>query len=90
LTNFSGPGADFEVERAQLLVQEMIDSLFRCPAERKEAATREALVRLKPHLEAAVEALETIGRERPLTDEEFVRRREFMLLLLAASWDDYK
>ena len=81
---------DSEVKKAELLVREMVDGLLRCPAERKEAATREALVRLKPHLEAAVEALETIGRERPLTDEEFVRRREFMLLLLAASWDDYK
>jgi hypothetical protein len=88
LANFSVRWADSEIQRAQSLVVEMIDSLLRCPAERKEAATREALVKLKPHLETAVETLETIGRVRGLTDEELVRLREFMKLLSAASWDD--
>ena len=48
------------------------------------------LVKVRPHLKAAVEALETIGRERPLTNVEFVRRREFMLLVSGLRRGDYK
>jgi hypothetical protein len=82
--------ADSEVKKTEVLVREMVDDLLRCPAERKEAAAREVLVTLRPHLKAAVEALETIGRERLLTNVEFVRRREFMLLVSAARRGDYK
>ena len=73
--------ADSEVERVQELVLEEVDALLRCPAESKEATTHEALSRLGLHLEGALEALETVGRVRGLSEEEFARRGAFMLLL---------
>ena len=73
--------ANSEVERVQELVLEEVDALLRCPAESKEAATHEALSRLEPHLERALEALETVGQLRRLTEEEFARRGAFMMLL---------
>jgi hypothetical protein len=73
--------ADSEVERVQELVIEEVDVLLRCPAESKEAATHEALSRLEPHLEGALEALEIVGLVRGLTEGEFARRGAFMMLL---------
>ena len=81
---------DSEVKKAELLVREMVDGLLRCPAERKEAATREALVRLKPHLQGTLEALETIRRVRGLTDEELAQREAFMMLLDLAGQSDHR
>jgi hypothetical protein len=83
-----GPGSS--VERARLLVQEAVASLFRCPPERREAATHEALSTLSPHLEAALEELETIGRLRDLTDVELARQRAFMMLVGVAGEDDHR
>ena len=72
---------DSKVERVQSLVLETVDSLLRCPAERKEEATHEALSKLRPHVEAELEALETLEWLRDLTDEELARRQAFMMLL---------
>jgi len=74
-------GSDFRAERVQSLILETVDSLMLCPAERKEEATREALAKLRPHLEVALEALETIGRTRGLNDEVIAKREAFMMLL---------
>ena len=73
--------ADSAVEGARELVREEVDALWRCPAERKEAATREALSKLEPHLEGASEPLEVIGRVRGLTEKELAQRGTFMPLL---------
>ena len=81
---------DSEVKRAELLAREMVDGLLRCPAERKEAATHEALVNLRPHLQGALEALETIRRVRGLTDEELAQREAFMMLLDLAGQSDHR
>jgi hypothetical protein len=72
---------DSDVKRAEVLIQITLDKLLRYPAERKEEATREALVKLRPHVEAALEALETIGRMRGLDDEMIVKRGAFMMVL---------
>jgi hypothetical protein len=64
-----------------VLLRTTVDKLLRLPAEHKEAATREALVKLRPHLEVALEALETIGRTRGLNDELIAKREAFMMLL---------
>jgi hypothetical protein len=72
---------DSDAKRAEVLLRITVDELLRCPAERKEAATREALAKLRPHLEVALEALETIGRTRGLNDEVNAKREAFMTLL---------
>src|SRR5215210_5332600 len=73
--------SDSRVERVQSLVLEKVDSLMRCPAELKEEATHAALSKLRPHVEAALEELETLEWLRDLTDEELARRQAFMLLV---------
>jgi hypothetical protein len=70
---------DSKVERVQSLVLERVDSLLRCPAERKDEATHEALSKLRSHVEAELEALETLEWLRDLTDEELARQRAFMI-----------
>ena len=72
---------DSDAKRAEVLLRTTVDKLLRCPAEHKEAATREALAKLRPHLEVALEALETIGRTRGLNDELIAKREAFMMLL---------
>jgi hypothetical protein len=72
---------DSDVKRAELLLRITLDRLLRYQAGRKEEATREALVKLRPHVEAALEALETLGRMRGLDDEMIVKRGAFMMLL---------
>jgi hypothetical protein len=72
---------DSALLRAEVLLQITVDDLLRYPAERKEEATREALMKLRPHLEVAMEALETIGRTRGLDDEVIAKREAFMRLL---------
>jgi len=81
--------SDSAVERAQILVQEAVAGLLRCPPERKEAATQEALSTLRPHLKAALEELETIGQLRDLTDVEFARQRAFIMLSGVAVQDNH-
>ena len=82
--------SDSKVQRLQSLVLEKVDSLLRCPAGRKGRATHEALSKLKPHVEAQLEALETLDWLRDLTDEELERQRVFMMLLCVVKQDDYK
>ena len=72
---------DSDAKRAEVLLRITVDELLRCPAGRKEAATREAAAKLRPHLEVALEALETIGRRRGLNDEVIAKREAFMMLL---------
>src|SRR5215213_5250520 len=70
-------------ERAQLLDLEKVAGLLRCPHERRKDATNEALSKLRPHVEAELEALETLEWLRDLTDEELARRRAFVMFLAA-------
>ena len=70
-------------ERVQSLVLEKVASLLRCPPERRKDATHEALSKLRPHVEAELEALETLEWLRDLTDEELARRRAFVMFLAA-------
>ncbi|HLL56546.1 MAG TPA: hypothetical protein VK359_01350 [Rubrobacteraceae bacterium] len=46
--------------------------------------------KLKPHVDAQLEALETLDGLRDLTDEELERQRMFMMLLCVVKQDDYK
>jgi hypothetical protein len=70
-------------ERVQSLVLEKAASLLRCPPERRKDATHEAFSKLRPHVEAELEALETLEWLRDLTNEELVRQRVFGMFLAA-------
>ena len=70
-------------ERVQSLVLEKVASQLRCSPERRKDATHEALSKLRPHVEAELEALETLEWLRDLTDEELARRRAFVMFLAA-------
>jgi Fic family protein len=54
---------------------------LRCPPERREEATHEAFSKLRPHVEAELEALETLEGLRDLTEEELARRQVFAMLI---------
>jgi hypothetical protein len=73
--------SESKAERVQSLVLEKVESLLRCPAKRRKEATQEALSKLRPHVEAELEALETLEWLRELTDEELARRRAFTMLV---------
>jgi hypothetical protein len=68
--------SDSKAERVQSLVLEKVASLLRCPAERRKEATHEAFSKLRPHVEAELEALETLEWLRDLTDEELDQRKQ--------------
>ena len=68
--------SESKAERVQSLVLEKVESLLRCPAERRKEATHEALSKLRPHVEAELEALETLEWLRDLTDEELDQRKQ--------------
>jgi hypothetical protein len=70
-------------ERVQSLVLEKVASLLRCPPEGRKDATHEALSKLRPHVEAELEALETLEWLRDLTGEELARQRAFVMFLAA-------
>jgi predicted HTH transcriptional regulator len=80
--------SESKAERVQSLVLEKVESLLRCPAERKEEATHEAFSKLRPHVEAELEALETLEWVRDLTDEELARRRAFTMLVSVVRHDE--
>jgi Fic family protein len=61
---------------------------LRCPDERREEATYEAFSKLRPHVEAELEALETLEWLRDLTDEELARRRAFTMLVSVVRQDE--
>jgi len=58
------------------------------PPERREEATHEAFSELRPHLEAQLEALETLEWLRDLTDVEIARRRAFTMLVSVVRQDE--
>jgi hypothetical protein len=70
-----------KVEEAAALLAEMVDGLRRRPSEQMGAAAREALMDLRPHVEAALETLETIERDRDFTDRERDLQHAFRMLL---------
>jgi Fic family protein len=67
--------------RVQSLVLRKVASLSRCPPERRKEATHEAFSKLRPHVEAELEALESVEGLRDLTDEELDRRQVFAMLI---------
>ena len=69
------------VEEAAALLIQMTDSLRRRPAEQMQVAAREALMDMRPHVEAALEALEYIEEQRDLTDREGDLKHAFKMLL---------
>jgi predicted HTH transcriptional regulator len=54
---------------------------LQCPVEQREEATHEAFSKLRPHVEAELEALESLERLRDLTEEELARRQVFAMLI---------
>jgi predicted HTH transcriptional regulator len=80
--------SESKAERVQSLVLEKVESLLRCPAKRRKEATQEALSKLRPHVEAELEALETLEWLRELTDEELARRRAFTMLVSVVRHDE--
>ena len=73
--------SDSRAQRVRSLVLEKVPSLLRCPPERREEATHEAFSELRPHVEAELEALETLEWLRELTEEEIAMRRAFATLV---------
>jgi hypothetical protein len=76
--------SDSRAERVRSLVLEKVASLLRCPPERREEATHEAFCKLRPHVEAELEALESLEVLRDLTEEELARRQVFVMLISVA------
>ena len=72
-----------KVERAVAAAIETVEDLMRYPPEHKKAAGNEALLELRPHVEAALEALESIEGRRSPTEEEYLRWKAFKTLLAA-------
>lgn len=72
-------------ERVYSLVLEVLDGLPRRSgsAEQHPALPRGIVSKLRPHVEAELEALETLEWLRDLTDEELARRRVSVMFLAA-------
>src|SRR3712207_9335028 len=70
-----------KIEEAAALLAEMVDGLQRHPSDQLASAARAALMELRPHVEAGLEALETIEQGRDLTDRERDLRHAFKMLL---------
>jgi hypothetical protein len=72
-------------ESVYSLILEVLDGLQRRSgsAEHHPALPREVLSKLRPHVEAELEALETLEWLRDLTGEELARRRAFVMFLAA-------
>jgi Fic family protein len=73
--------SESRAERVRSLVLEKAAGLLRCPLERREEATHEAFSKLRPHVEAELEALESLEWLRDLTEEELARRQVFAMLI---------
>lgn len=71
------------VKEAAALLTETAHSLRRRPSDRMQVAAREALMDLKPHVEAALETLRNIEERRDLTDRERDLQRAFKMVLEA-------
>jgi hypothetical protein len=76
---------DSRAEKVYSLVLEVLDGLSRRSgsAEHHPALPREVLSKLRSHVEAELEALETLEWLRDLTGEELARRRAFVMFLAA-------
>ena len=77
---------DSRTERVYSLVLEVLDDLKRrsgSAAHHPPALPRGTLSKLRPHVEAELEALETLEWLRDLTGEELARRRAFTMVLAA-------
>jgi hypothetical protein len=77
---------DSRAERVYSLVLEVLDRLPRRSSSAEHhppALPRGALSKLRPRVEAELEALETLEWLRDLTGEEFARRRAFVMFLAA-------
>jgi Fic family protein len=59
-----------------------------CPDERVEEARYEAFSKLRPHVEAELNELESLEGLRDLTEEELARRRAFMMLVSVVRQDE--
>jgi hypothetical protein len=59
-----------KIEEAAALLEGVIDGLRRRPSEQIASAAHEALMDLRPHVEAVLEALEDIEEHRHHTDRE--------------------
>ena len=73
-------------ERVYSLVLEVLDGLPRrsgSAEQHRPALPRGVLSKLRPHVEAELEALETLEWLRDLTGEELARRRAFVRFLAA-------
>ena len=70
-----------KIEEAAALLAETVDGLQPYPSDQIASAAREALMDLRPHVEAALETLETIEQGRDLTDRERDLRHAFKMLL---------
>jgi hypothetical protein len=73
--------SDSRAERVRSLVLEKVASLLRCPPERRKDATHEAFCKLRPHVEAELEALESLEGLRDLKEEELARQQVFAMLI---------
>jgi hypothetical protein len=69
------------VDEAAALLVETLDRLRRQPSDQMGTAAREALMDLRPRVEAALEALEYIEEQRDLTDRESDLQPAFKMLL---------
>ena len=80
--------SDSRAQRVRSLVLEKVAGLLRCPPERREEATQEAFSKLRPHVKAELEALESLERLRDLKEEELARRRVFAMLVSVLRQED--
>jgi hypothetical protein len=69
------------VEEAAALFVGSLNSLRRHPSDQMASAARESLLDLRPHVEAALQTLETIEGRRDLTDRERDLKHAFKMLL---------
>ena len=76
---------DSRAEKVYSLVLDVLDGLSRRSgsAEHHPALSRGIVSKLQPHVEAELEALETLEWLRDLTNEELARRRAFVMFLAA-------
>jgi hypothetical protein len=76
---------DSRAEKVYSLVLEVLDGLSRRSdsAEHHPALSRGGLSKLRSHVEAELEALETLEWLRDLTGEELARRQAFVMFLAA-------
>jgi hypothetical protein len=79
-------GLDQTVQETEELIQQAVERLSRrYPPHLVGEAARDDLLDLRPHLQAALAALDSIEQRRDLTAEELTLRRAFRMLLTETS-----